>query len=93
MIECAGRFFVVLKNAEKRTTYLARRLSLDEAEPAAQYRERALRALLQLNDDLVAEHLPAGLGARHRRDARDAGDLLGDLRVARRHDLISGDGR
>ena len=31
------------KNAEKRTTYLARRLSLDEAEPAAQYRERSLR--------------------------------------------------
>ncbi|GAP79960.1 hypothetical protein Y09_2816 [Brachybacterium sp. SW0106-09] len=31
------------KNSEKRTTYLARRLSLDEAEPAAQYRERSLR--------------------------------------------------
>jgi len=31
------------KNAEKRTTYLARRLSLDEAEPAPQYRERSLR--------------------------------------------------
>ena len=31
------------KNAEKRTTYLARRLSLDEAEPAVQYRERSLR--------------------------------------------------
>ncbi|MEV0868419.1 DUF2304 domain-containing protein [Brachybacterium paraconglomeratum] len=31
------------KNAEKRTTYLARRLSLDEVEPAVQYRERSLR--------------------------------------------------
>lgn len=30
------------KNAEKRTTYLARRLSLDEAEQPAEYRRRAL---------------------------------------------------
>jgi hypothetical protein len=30
------------KNAEKRTTYLARRLALDEAEPATQYRQRSL---------------------------------------------------
>ncbi|MFC7376615.1 DUF2304 domain-containing protein [Brachybacterium sp. GCM10030267] len=30
------------KAAEKRTTYLARRLAIDEAEPAAEYRERAL---------------------------------------------------
>lgn len=30
------------KAAEKRTTYLARRLAIDEAEPAAQYRERSL---------------------------------------------------
>ena len=31
------------KAAEKRTTYLARRLALDEAEPPASFRERALR--------------------------------------------------
>jgi len=30
------------KNAEKRTTYLARRLSLDEAEQPAEYRRRVL---------------------------------------------------
>lgn len=30
------------KNEEKRTTYLARRLALDEAESASAYRERAL---------------------------------------------------
>lgn len=30
------------KNAEKRTTYLARRLAIEEAEPPASYRERAL---------------------------------------------------
>lgn len=30
------------KNEEKRTTYLARRLAIDEAEEAASYRERAL---------------------------------------------------
>lgn len=30
------------KAAEKRTTYLARRLALDEAEPPASFRERAL---------------------------------------------------
>lgn len=30
------------KNAEKRTTYLARRLALDEAEPPSAYRDRAL---------------------------------------------------
>lgn len=30
------------KAAEKRTTHLARRLAIDEAEPAAQYRERSL---------------------------------------------------
>lgn len=30
------------KNEEKRTTYLARRLALDEAEPPAAYRERVL---------------------------------------------------
>jgi small membrane protein len=30
------------KAAEKRTTYLARRLAIDEAEPAARYRERVL---------------------------------------------------
>lgn len=30
------------KSAEKRTTYLARRLALDEAEVPARYRERAL---------------------------------------------------
>lgn len=30
------------KAAEKRTTYLARRLAIDEAEPALQYRERSL---------------------------------------------------
>ncbi|MCT2295336.1 DUF2304 domain-containing protein [Brachybacterium muris] len=32
------------KSAEKRTTYLARRLAIDEAEPAVQYRERSLSA-------------------------------------------------
>ncbi|WP_114855589.1 DUF2304 domain-containing protein [Brachybacterium sp. YJGR34] len=32
------------KAAEKRTTYLARRLALDEAEHAVDYRERSLRA-------------------------------------------------
>lgn len=31
------------KAAEKRTTYLARRLAIDEAETAASYRERSLR--------------------------------------------------
>lgn len=31
------------KNTEKRTTYLARRIALDEAEPAVAYRDRALR--------------------------------------------------
>jgi small membrane protein len=31
------------KAAEKRTTYLARRLALDEAESPAQFRERSLR--------------------------------------------------
>ncbi|MCS6711036.1 DUF2304 domain-containing protein [Brachybacterium sp. EF45031] len=30
------------KDAEKRTTHLARRLAIDEAEPAAQYRQRSL---------------------------------------------------
>lgn len=30
------------KAAEKRTTYLARRLAIDETEPATQYRERSL---------------------------------------------------
>ncbi len=30
------------KAAEKRTTYLARRLAIDESEPATAYRERAL---------------------------------------------------
>lgn len=30
------------KAAEKRTTYLARRLAIDEAEPPSSYRERAL---------------------------------------------------
>lgn len=30
------------KNAEKRTTYLARRMALDEAEPAVAHRARAL---------------------------------------------------
>ncbi|WP_227873228.1 DUF2304 domain-containing protein [Brachybacterium ginsengisoli] len=30
------------KAAEKRTTYLARRLALDETEPPAEYRERSL---------------------------------------------------
>ena len=32
------------KNEEKRTTYLARRLAIDEAEPAQSYRQRALGA-------------------------------------------------
>ena len=32
------------KNEEKRTTYLARRLAIDEAERAPDYRERALNA-------------------------------------------------
>ncbi len=31
------------KNEEKRTTYLARRLALDEARPATEYRAEALR--------------------------------------------------
>lgn len=31
------------KNEEKRTTHLARRLAIDEAEPAAEFRRRALK--------------------------------------------------
>lgn len=33
------------KATEKRTTYLARRLAIDEAEPASTYRERALHEI------------------------------------------------
>ena len=40
-------------------------------------------------EHFVAEDLPAGLGARHRRDARDLVDLRRDLRIARRHDLAA----
>ncbi len=59
----------------------------DPHVPGSARGEDGDRAVQVVLDDLLAQHLPARLGARHVGERTDRGDLVGDLGVGGRHDL------